>query len=250
MNEKVQNFRDWFADYTSNYVVIGGTACSVLGDDLGFSFRSTKDIDLVLVNDQLGDAFSERFWKYIDEAGYSYRACSNGLPKLYRFQKPLNSGNFPDMIELFVGQEADLKLLSNHQLAHIEFDDAPSLSAIVLNENYYNILNRWHRIVDGLSILDTPGLILFKIKAWLDLSSGKFPTDSKDIKKHRRDVLELCDTLPSEAVFRIEESVLNDVLQFTSNMELEAVFTPDSKQKSRLDKAVSILRKAFIQDIH
>lgn len=161
MNEKVQNFRDWFADYTSNYVVIGGTACSVLGDDLGFSFRSTKDIDLVLVNDQLSDAFSERFWKYIDEAGYSYRACSNGLPKLYRFQKPLNS--------------------------------------------------------------------------------GKFPTDSKDVKKHRRDVLELCDTLPSEAVFRIEESVLNDVLQFTSNMDLEATFTPDAKQKSRLDKVVSIL---------
>lgn len=42
-------FRDFFQKYTDNYVLIGGTACSILFDEVGENFRATKDLDVVLV---------------------------------------------------------------------------------------------------------------------------------------------------------------------------------------------------------
>ena len=35
-------FRDFFQKYTDNYVLIGGTACSILFDEIGKNFRATK----------------------------------------------------------------------------------------------------------------------------------------------------------------------------------------------------------------
>lgn len=41
-------FRDWFAAYTDQYLLIGGTAASLTMEDAGLPYRATKDLDIVL----------------------------------------------------------------------------------------------------------------------------------------------------------------------------------------------------------
>lgn len=45
----IERFQDWFRGYEDQYAIIGGTACDLLMEDEGLTFRDTKDIDLVLI---------------------------------------------------------------------------------------------------------------------------------------------------------------------------------------------------------
>ena len=45
----LQRFKEFFEEYSDNYVLIGGTACSIIFDEIGIDFRATKDLDIVLI---------------------------------------------------------------------------------------------------------------------------------------------------------------------------------------------------------
>ena len=49
----IEAFRDYFAEYTDQYVIIGGFACDLLMEDAGLDFRQTKDIDMVIIIEAL-----------------------------------------------------------------------------------------------------------------------------------------------------------------------------------------------------
>ena len=69
------------------------------------------------------------------------------------------------MIELF-SRVPDLPLLPHAHLTPVHIaDDISSLSAILLNDDYYAFLLSGRRIIDGLSVLDEKYLIPFKVKA-------------------------------------------------------------------------------------
>jgi hypothetical protein len=51
-------------------------------------------------------------------------------------------------------------------------EDISSLSAILLNDDYYHFLRDGVRKIDGLPILDEVHLIPFKAKAWLELTEA------------------------------------------------------------------------------
>ena len=73
-------------------------------------------------------------------------------------------------------------------------DDVSSLSAILLDDGYYNFLKSGLTIVDGIQVLAATHMIPFKVKAWLDLSGRKASgeqVDSKDIRKHKNDIIRL-----------------------------------------------------------
>lgn len=38
-------FANWFAPHSKQYVLIGGTACSFLLEEVGLEFRATKDLN-------------------------------------------------------------------------------------------------------------------------------------------------------------------------------------------------------------
>ena len=63
-------FRDYFADDTDKYVLIGGAACDIVFTSNDATFRATKDLDMVLIVEALSPEFGEKFWKFIDEGGY------------------------------------------------------------------------------------------------------------------------------------------------------------------------------------
>ena len=55
---------------------------------------------------------------------------------------------------------------------HID-DDVSSLSAILLNDDFYNFMMEGRTLIDGISVLRAEYLIPFKMYAWLDLGKRK-----------------------------------------------------------------------------
>lgn len=53
-------FRERFAAYADQYLLIGGTAASLTMEDAGLRFRATKDLDIVLHVEVLTPAFGAR----------------------------------------------------------------------------------------------------------------------------------------------------------------------------------------------
>ena len=96
----LHSFREWFQDYESNYIIIGGTACDLLMSSFDMEFRATKDLDLVLILEVLTVEFGRKFWDYILEAGYEHRNKSSGKSQFYRFSKPKND-SYPFFWKIF-----------------------------------------------------------------------------------------------------------------------------------------------------
>ena len=57
----LQKFKEKFSEYSENYVLIGGTACTVLMDEADIDFRATKDFDIVLYIEALDEKFVKVF---------------------------------------------------------------------------------------------------------------------------------------------------------------------------------------------
>lgn len=99
------------------------------------------------------------------------------------------------MIEIFSRNPDFIILEDDAVLTSLLIDDEiSSLSAILLNEAYYELLKTGQMMVDGIPVLSPTCLIPFKAKAWLDLKERKLngeQVDSKNIKKHKNDVFRL-----------------------------------------------------------
>ncbi len=218
----IKKFKEYFENHSNQYVLIGGTACDILMDDLGVPFRATKDFDMVLIIENLDLSFGKTFWKFVEDGGYSNRKRSTGKRQYYRFTKPEDS-SFPKMIELFSRHPNNFQLNSDKGLTPIYIDETiASLSAILLNDAYYDLLIEGNITVDGFSIIDIETLILFKVKAWLDLKrrreSGN-KVDSKDIKKHKNDVFRLLVNVSPTARIKTVEVVQKDINQFVKQIQ-------------------------------
>jgi hypothetical protein len=57
----LEKFKEHFSGYEENYILIGGSACTVLMDEVGLEFRATKDIDIVLIIESMSDEFAKSF---------------------------------------------------------------------------------------------------------------------------------------------------------------------------------------------
>ena len=183
----IESFKEWFKGNESQYAIIGGTACDILMTEEGLDFRATKDIDLVLIIEAVDAAFGRKFWDYVKQAGYEHRNKSSGVPQFYRFSHP-TSNRYPAMIELFTRKLDAIQLPDDAVLTPLPMDeDISSLSAILLDDDYYEFLKQGKVTVDGVTVLDAAYLIPFKTKAWMDLTDRKAAgehVDSKNIKKH------------------------------------------------------------------
>ena len=189
----IDKFRERFAGHEGEYVLIGGGACDLLFGETGQDFRATKDLDLVLLVEALTPEFGRVFWDFVREGGYENRQKSGGKPQFYRFSKPKDPA-FPTMLELFARTDIDLRDAESGLMSiHID-DEVSSLSAILLDEEYYRLLIENRTSAGGVAVLSVEGLIPFKAKAWLDLSArqaGRQAVDEKNVKKHRNDVCRL-----------------------------------------------------------
>lgn len=222
----IESFREWFRGNEEQYTVIGGTACDILMAEEGLPFRATKDLDIVLIIEALDAEFGRKFWNYVKAAGYEHCNKSSGMPQFYRFSHPV-SKQYPVMIELFTRKMDAIELPDDAVLTPLPIDeDISSLSAILLDDEYYEFLKQGKRVVDGVTVLEAAYIIPFKAKAWLDLSDRKAigeQVDSKNIKKHKKDVFRLTELLDSDVTIPTPAGVLGDMKEFYIRMKNENI---------------------------
>lgn len=210
-------FREHFAGMDDQYILIGGAACDVQMSQTPFPFRATHDLDIVLCVEALTAVFGRRFWEFIRLGGYQIQEKSDGTRKFYRFRNPASEG-YPDMLELFARKPDVFGDAELHGLTPIPLpDDVSSLSAILLDDNYYPLMLANRTVQDGVSLLTPAALIVLKAKAWLDLSDRKERgehVDSRDVKKHRNDILRLSAMLSPNIHISLPDAVAEEMRVF------------------------------------
>ena len=245
----IDRFREHFAAHTDQYAIIGGTACDLLFNAAGLNFRATRDIDMVLCVEAVDTAFARAFETFIETGGYQARERSDGRKEFYRFHRPTDPG-FPFMIELFSRQPMNLDLPDGAVLAPIPVDeDIISLSAILLDEVYFEALQDAKCQIDGVTVIDVNLLIPFKARAFLDLSARSEAGGNvgrNDIRKHRNDVFRLVQLLPRDASVVLPGPVRQDLQDFVDQTQADETLDPMAfGVPFNRDEAAGLLRSMY-----
>jgi hypothetical protein len=243
----LDKFKEYFEQYSGNYIIIGGTACDIIIDEAGFTPRATKDIDIILVVEVLSADFIKQFWKFIQDGSYQHKEKSADERKYYRFMKP-ESEEFPYQIELF---SRNPDLIELDELAHLTpipvDDDLSSLSAILLSDDYYNFVIEHSKLDNGAHIAQTEALICLKAIAFLDMTKRKAngeTFDEKDIRKHKTDVFRLAVMLAEADIFDVPESIKNDLQAFVDTIVNDL---PDEDIYKRMGLGYMNIKRVFNQ---
>jgi len=211
-------FKTYFEQYPNNYVIIGGSACDVIIESAGFTPRATKDIDIILVVEALNADFVRQFWQFIQDGDYERKERSADERKYYRFMKPQKTG-FPFQIELFSRNPDLIDIPEGPHLTPIPVDDdLSSLSAILLNDDYYNFMIGHSVLTDNLHYANTEALICLKAKAYLEIADRidkGSKEDSKQLRKHKGDIFRLAVMLKEEDIFDLPPSLQRNLVEFT-----------------------------------
>lgn len=187
-------FKEKFQGFENQYVIIGGTACDLIMENEELPFRATKDVDIVLIVESITAEFGRQFWKYVKEAGYEHLNKSTGNAQFYRFTSP-KSKEYPYMIEIFSRNPDFIILEDDAVLTPLPIDDEiSSLSAILLNEAYYELLK-----------------------------TGQMMVDSKNIKKHKNDVFRLAQLITASTRQVLSPEIAEDMKKFLSEIADETV---------------------------
>jgi hypothetical protein len=251
MVKGLEVFYHHFRNYANRYMLIGGAACDLLMENAGLEFRATKDLDIVLCIETLDVEFTRAFWDFIRAGGYRITS-STGERRFYRFDSPQN-GDFPFMLEIFSRKPDILTVPDGCHLIPIPIDgDVSSLSAILLNDDYYSFIHSGKKLIRDVIIVDAEHLIPLKALAWLNLSRlrtvGEIVERNK-INKHKNDVLRLYQVIDPAFKADIPISIQKDMGDFLDAMESESVDLVNLGIKSKDKNAILIeLRRIYIQD--
>ena len=248
MIEGIEIFRDAFADFADSYILIGGAACDIQLEQAGVPFRVTHDFDVVLCVESLSPDFGRAFWRFIRNGGYQIQERATGEKKFYRFRKP-SSPDYPVMLELFSRQPQNFEIAQESVLTPIPMEEeVSSLSAILLDNEYYSFIQGHKTQVDSISLLSSEALIVLKAKAWLDLLERKTAgeqTDSKDIKKHKNDIFRLFASLPGNVTVTLPPGIESDVRQFLSKIQDEEIDLQALRIRGQKSEILSGLHRLF-----
>lgn len=118
MIKGLDKFKAHFAAYKDQYVLIGGSASSLLMEEADLGFHSTKDLDIVLSVEALDADFASAFWAFTKAGGYQTLQRSTGENIFYRFQKP-TAPSYPAMLELFSRAPDNVRLGDDSHLTII-----------------------------------------------------------------------------------------------------------------------------------
>lgn len=231
----LEKFREALKDYSDNYVIIGGTACDVVLSGTDMRPRATDDIDMILVVENMTAAFASAFWKFVKDGEYKNGKRKRGEEKtpvyeLYRFED--GKAGYPVKIEL-LSRHSDL--LGEPSGFHIEpiptGEDVSSLSAIMMDEDYYNLTVKNSFVENELRFATPIALICLKAKAYLNLLEERAKgraVNTKDIKKHRNDVLKLVATTPFDDPIPVTKEIFDSIGAYINKVEETLADNPKS----------------------
>ena len=248
-------WREYFGKDKDKYVLIGGAACNLLEEELDMNPRATKDLDLVLVVEALTPDFGARLWEFIKNGNYESR-CRGGNEhrhEYYRFMNPQDK-SFPKQIELFARNTGILYLPADARIEPISVgEDLSSLSAILMDDDYYSFTIKHCRDIDEVHIATPEALICLKAKAYTDMLSRRQTgeqVDSRDIEKHKKDIFRLIAMLPRDAHFDLPEKLRKAIALFSETVgELpnQDFFKSSGLRGLNAEKLMDLLYSAFIE---
>ncbi|MBP3883518.1 MAG: hypothetical protein J6D54_01085 [Olsenella sp.] len=246
----IDAFRDAMAGFEDKYVLIGGGACSLLFEGAPQDFRATKDLDVVVMAASDDVEFGKALWSFVRSGGYTCGVREDGSVRYYRFKLPTERGDsgatLPVEIELF--SRAPWPLEEGVEIVPIPFDDdLSSLSAILLDEDYFEFIR--HGIVNrhGVPVPDVLHIIPLKMRAHMDLNrrhdSGEH-VRRKNLTKHRADVLSLSDLLTDGDSCALPDGIADDASEFLDALDGYA-HTVKRKERPRILEAAGFLREVY-----
>ena len=126
-------FKQFFAPHSDSFIVIGGTAMQLQGQEGGLTTRVTQDIDILVIVETMSESFTSAFHAFLREGRYDCYIAKepdgSNKPRFYRFINPKNAA-FPIRIELL----SSPVLPPPEGMRYMSLPDEPddSMSAIVL----------------------------------------------------------------------------------------------------------------------
>jgi len=249
----LDHFSDYFKDEQEMFVIIGGMACAVTMDEVGFDFRATKDIDIVIVAHP-SHRFTSKLKKYVTDGGYQISSGKNGKNGFYRFLNPKNN-NYPQQLEVFAKNFEELELDEGQYIIPVETEDyAGKLSAILLEEEYFDLIKNNRKVIKKYSVIDPVVNIALKARAYNELNerkaNGDETVDSSDIKKHKKDAIRLAVMLSGDTKCKVTgvakkhmENFIKDIS--TDSDEYFHTLLQEYGDVSK-DAIISILRSCYL----
>lgn len=240
-------FRDKLKGFEDCYTVIGGAACDILMSEADIDFRLTKDIDMILILEDKKSEFAKTFWEFIKEGEYKCGWKNSDEMHFYRFTEP--KSGYPVMIELFSRKPGyHLDVEEGIIPIHID-DDTSSLSAILLNDDFYNFMLEGRKIVAGVSVLAESYIIPFKMYAWLDLKRRKEAgehVNERDYKKHKNDVFRLLQIMNPDEKVSVSGLVRGSVENFLGEIEKEQIRVEQLGLMITKEEAMELLKRIYL----
>ncbi len=242
----IESFTQKFKEYSDCYTLIGGAACDILMTEAEVDFRATRDIDMIVILEARQKEFAKIFWEYVIEGGYRFGWKNDNKMHFYRFTEP--KSGYPFMIELF-SKEPDyiVDIPSGIVPIHLS-DDVSSLSAILLEDDYYKFMLEGRRTISGVSVLDAEHIIPFKMYAWLNLKdrkkSGEHVND-KDLKKHKYDVFRLLQITKRNVAIDAPGIVKDNNQRFLREIESENIPFEQLGLPFTMHEAIDLLQSLY-----
>ncbi len=243
----LETFKRWFEGYSKRYVIIGGTACNLIFAQYGAPQRATHDIDMVIVAEAFDRRFYERFVEFVQAGNYQHKNKAERY-ELYRFESP-SDVSFPPKIELLSKRPENLAGLETALGRFQAIDASGSLSAILLDDDYYKLLDDGIEEIDGLPVLSLEYLPVFKIHAWANLSADKAagkPVHSDEINKHRRDVLRLCALFAPGSHVDLPKSIRFEIERFVSERPWDDNMMRNLKLGADANEMAELIRSVYL----
>lgn len=260
----LDNFALEFKEHKDNFIVIGGTACQLNLEETVVEPRETVDIDIILIVENMTPEFGRHFWQYVTNGKYQNKQRRRGegkepVPELFRFLSPELPG-YPKQIELLSVVPDVLAVPEGFYLTPIPIgEEIPSLSAIIMNRDFYDFTIAHSIERGGLRVADPIALICLKAAAFVNLSidkeQGNPHVQSHHIRKHRDDVFKLVAayggqydpvSLPHDVKGKIEAFIsrieaLRHDSGFVKSMQLVHDVAPDM-----IDQYIETLKSSFV----
>ena len=245
--------------FKENFVIIGGTACDIRLSGTLMRPRATDDIDIIVVVELLTREFVSAFWQFVREGNYRVEKRINqvgtSVYALYRFTLQDENLAYPQKIELLSRHSDLLGEPSGFHIEPIPTDELnQSLSAIIMDDDYYNFTVHHSEEIEGLMVADNLALIALKVNAYLNLIGEREEgreVNGKDIRKHRSDVLKLVAAGIYPETVAVVRKIYDDIQNFVSETEQHIQSLADALDVDEYDvnAYLDVLRnEIFVQE--
>ena len=245
--------------FKENFVIIGGTACDIRLSGTLMRPRATDDIDIIVVVEHLTREFVSAFWQFVREGNYHVEKRINqvgtSVYALYRFTLQDENLAYPQKIELLSRHSDLLGEPSGFHIEPIPTDELnQSLSAIIMDDDYYNFTVHHSEEIEGLMVADNLALIALKVNAYLNLIGEREEgreVNGKDIRKHRSDVLKLVAAGIYPETVAVVRKIYDDIQNFVSETEQHIQSIADALDVDEYDvnAYLDVLRnEIFVQE--